>query len=223
MASSMIYPTQGNHSTCSSILQGIPPCLFGGANVVVRMYTRTLRTKRYPLSMNLETHQQDQTTLPKTVWQKQVDAYVKQKVILEYNIPKEYLLILGQCTDVLREKLVSLESYKIIFQSTDIIALLLSIKTLLLQFKEQNYGPQSLHEARRNFYNLTQIKEQTTQDYSERFNNAFKVIEHRGGNIGVDRPITDQTLTTANPPMAQTEYWTFRQAASHYAIEAVEK
>jgi hypothetical protein len=61
-------------------------------------------------------------------------------------------------------------------------------------FQTQKYGPQAIHEAKRRFYMMQQDKHTSVQEYYESFANTVEVIEHCGGDIGVDRSLVTEML-----------------------------
>jgi hypothetical protein len=69
------------------------------------------------------------------------------------------------------------------------VELLKIIKTEMLIFQTQKYGPQAIHEAKCRFYMMGQDKHTSVQEYYESFINTVKVIKHCGGDIGVDRSL----------------------------------
>jgi hypothetical protein len=120
------------------------------------------------------------------IWEKEVDEYVKRKTYLEDNMKTVHSLVWGQCTDVMRQKLESLDTFDTITANGDGLALLKAIKDPLYNFQSQKYLPRALHESKRQFYLCAQRKFSTTPTYLEQFQNTVDVIEHSGGTIGRD-------------------------------------
>jgi hypothetical protein len=120
------------------------------------------------------------------IWEKEVDEYVKRKTYLEDNMKTVYSLVWGQCTDMTRQKLESLDAFDAITAGGDGLALLKAIKDLVYNFQSQKYLPHALHESKRRFYLCAQSKFATTSTYLEQFQNTVDDIEHSGGTIGKD-------------------------------------
>eukprot|EP00978_Attheya_sp_CCMP212_P037164 scaffold173586_cov64-Attheya_sp.AAC.2 len=85
------------------------------------------------------------------IWEKEVDEYVKQKSYLKQNMKILYALVWGQCTDVMKQKLEGLSTFKTLSADRDGLGLLKAIKDLVYNFQSQKYLPQALHESTRPF------------------------------------------------------------------------
>jgi hypothetical protein len=129
---------------------------------------------------------EDATRTEIRIWEKSVDDYVKRKTILTENIKTAYSLIWGQYSDVMRQKVKTCTDFFMISQKGDAIGLLKLIKDTAYNYQVQKYVPQTLHEAKKRFYNCHQLHHQSTQAYFEYFQNQVDVITHVGGIIGND-------------------------------------
>ena len=65
---------------------------------------------------------------------------------------KEYSLIHGQCTELLKIKLKTSANWETVSSQYDMLGLLEAIKTIIYKSEDQKYLPLSLHHAKRNFY-----------------------------------------------------------------------
>ena len=92
--------------------------------------------------------------LTRSVATKKIDIYVKWDGILDENLQKEYSLIFGQCTELLKSKLKSSIKWDAMSSTYDMFALLEAIKTIIYKSEDQKYLPLSLHNAKTNFYNF---------------------------------------------------------------------
>jgi hypothetical protein len=61
-----------------------------------------------------------------------------------------------------------------------------------------------MHEAKRRFYMLRQEKYTSVQQYYETFVNTVEVIEHCGGDIGVDQSLVTEMLGGHNQSIASS-------------------
>ncbi len=119
------------------------------------------------------------------VWEKEIDEFVCQKNYLNENIKTLYSLVWGQCSDIIRTKLESLDTFTGISDRLDSIMLIKEIKGIVFNFQSQKYKPQALQEAVRRFYSLQQGRDMSTQSFLDRFQNNMDVIEHGGGTVGM--------------------------------------
>ena len=60
---------------------------------------------------------------------------MKQKRQLEVNIGKLYALVMGQCTNGLKAKLRSIDTYKVTDNNSDTIDIIKSIKSVAFKFE----------------------------------------------------------------------------------------
>eukprot|EP00978_Attheya_sp_CCMP212_P011483 scaffold28330_cov35-Attheya_sp.AAC.1 len=98
---------------------------------------------------------------------------------------KLFSIVLGQCTDVMRQKLEAYSGYSLLSASNDGLGLLKIIKALVFDFQSQKYIFHALHVAIRRAFLLVQGKHMTTQAYMEMFQNVIDVVDHTGGSFGV--------------------------------------
>ena len=87
---------------------------------------------------------------------KKVDAYVKRDSILDQNIQKAYSLMLGQCTELLKIKLKTTTDWMTVSTESDLLGLMITIRSVIFKFEDQRYLPISLHHAKSNFYYFRQ-------------------------------------------------------------------
>ena len=75
-----------------------------------------------------------------------VDAYVKRKSVLEETIQKEYSLVLGQCTKMMKSKLKHSTGCSKSFTKFDVLELLKITKSNKFKSGYQKYSPIFLHQ-----------------------------------------------------------------------------
>jgi hypothetical protein len=130
------------------------------------------------------------------IWEKKVDACVKQEDYFEENMKTLCSVIWGQCTDIMGTRLELLDALDAISSVSDALELLKLIKNIVFNLQSQKHKPLALHEAKRRFCVLQQDRPMTAQVFLERFQNDTDVIEHCwGGSIGVEPVLVDMTLT----------------------------
>jgi hypothetical protein len=100
-----------------------------------------------------------------------------------------FSLVLGQCSESMRQWVGGSPNYVEMASTLDGLALLIVIKNIAFQAQSQKYLEQALHEANWRFYNCHQKMGITVTAYLEQFQNMVDVIEHSGGDIGNDQGI----------------------------------
>jgi hypothetical protein len=177
-----------------------------------------LRKPTYPIIP--EDIAADSSDGAKIIWKNRLREYMKRESVLIENVKTVYSLIWGQCTDVMRQKIASHSDYETTEDVSDAIGLLKTIKSIMFNFQGQIYRPQALRDAKRRFYNLFQDRHMTAQAYLDKFQNSVEVIEHCGGDLGIDNGLIDATFTTANPVVNRdTATPATMEAAKKYARE----
>ena len=116
---------------------------------------------------------------------------MKRKMMLETNMRKAYSLVWGQCSDVMREKLEALSTFKKIHEDYDVLSLLKEIKTINFKFEDQKYAFGSIYFANKRFYNYKQGAEDTNNEHYEKLNNLVTVLESYGVNFGKEQILMD--------------------------------
>ena len=119
-------------------------------------------------------------------WTKKLDEVMKRESTLEENVKKVYSLIWGQCTDAMRQRIEALDTFAEMSRKGDGVGLLKALKAAAFNFQSQKNLEHALHESKRRFYMCSQGKYNTTQAYLETFQNTVDVVEHSGGQLGLD-------------------------------------
>ena len=116
------------------------------------------------------------------IFDKKLDALVKHEEILDLNIQSLYLLVLGQCTNLLQTKLKQQATWETIKQDQDGIALLGLIKTVIHHFKDQKFLLLALYNMKLNLYNFWQ-QNLSNDDYLHKFNNLIVLAISYNGQV----------------------------------------
>ena len=76
---------------------------------------------------------------------------MKLKGLLQYNIHKVYLILLGKYNELMKYKLKIIFKWSNISDKLDVLKLLPKIKVIKLIFEDQKYLPLSITKAKINF------------------------------------------------------------------------
>ena len=120
--------------------------------------------------------------LEEQVFKEEINTFVKSKEILAENIQKAYSLVLGQCTEIMVNKLKMSLSWEKIKVDQNVIQLLLEIKNIIYKFDDQKYQVLSIHKAKSSFYAFRQ-GELTNAQYLQKFRNLTDISTSFGGNM----------------------------------------
>ena len=136
------------------------------------------------------------TFLKSSIFDKEMDIYMKRRSILDENLHKSYSLLLGQCTDLLKRKLKQSNEWNVSSTTYDFLILIRIIRTITFKFDEQKYLPIALHQAKSKFYNIRQGS-LSNAEYLEKFNNVFDIVTAYNGQLNY-QAITDIATKTAH-------------------------
>jgi hypothetical protein len=117
----------------------------------------------------------------KRIWERRVDEYVNHENKLAANCETVFSLMLGQCSESMRAKLESLDSYENMKDGFDTIALIKAIKGLIYQFDGQKYHSMALHQAKKRLYNLYQGLEMANAQFLDTFHTCVTIVDQFGG------------------------------------------
>ena len=93
-----------------------------------------------------------QETAQLRLYEKKLDAVVKWESTLDNNVQQLYLLVLGQCTDLLQMKLKQQNNWKMVSNEQNGIALLTMIKKAVHKFEGQKFVPLAHYNSKATIY-----------------------------------------------------------------------
>ena len=96
---------------------------------------------------------------------------------------KIYSVVLGKCTEDMKNRLEGEEIYKYIYGDSEVIRLLLLIKSIAYSYKSKSYPVMAIHMALRKFYRRYQSSSSSCDEYFKTMKNLRHVISHCSGVI----------------------------------------
>jgi len=114
----------------------------------------------------------------------QIEAIVKRENTLEENIGKLYSVIMGQCTELIKEKIKQTSGYIVISEAQDGLAALQLIRKISLNFEDFKYLPLATVQVKKQYFGFKQEPGTTILQYHTSFlnmRNAFKNCEACSG------------------------------------------
>jgi hypothetical protein len=96
---------------------------------------------------------------------------------------KVFRIVLGQCSDVMRDKVEGLSEFKGMQDSDDVIGLLEKLKGFAYSTQGVQYEYWTMQSAMRNWINLAQEPNESIEKYGQRFIEQTKVTESMWGLI----------------------------------------
>ena len=131
----------------------------------------------------------------KELWKDAVKQQVGKRLnYLDENIKTVYVIVWGQCTDIIQQKLKAADDYNEVWKSGDGLHLLSMIKDITYIFQVQKYTGQSAFEAKKKFMNQVQGRTTTVKEHLTSFNNLVDVIKHCGGTFTDDTSMRNIAL-----------------------------
>jgi hypothetical protein len=83
------------------------------------------------------------------LWKDSVKQLGKRLSYLDENTKTLYAIVSGQCTDILQQKLESIEGFTNVWEQGQGLELLKMIKNITYSFQSQKYPGQSLFDAKK--------------------------------------------------------------------------
>eukprot|EP00957_Ditylum_brightwellii_P064867 4920890-Ditylum_brightwellii.AAC.1 len=115
---------------------------------------------------------------------KAIDMYLKRRETFEENKSNMFVVIRGQCTDLVISKLESETAWMTTEAKNNVVELLKMMKDIAYKYETQSYPFKTVHNAIQSFCLLYQKDSYTLEQCLESFLNKVDVIKHSCGNIG---------------------------------------
>jgi len=148
-----------------------------GTNYVYGNYIKWTIENNELMNMQIPTDPDTEASeTEKLIWKKEVKEYVKRKSRLKENLIKAYILVWGQCTELMKAKLETLTTYVDMKRDNNTLQLLNEIKAITYKFEDHMYLPHSLYQAYRSFYLFRQKTEDNNSQYLEQFKNTVDIL-----------------------------------------------
>ena len=135
------------------------------------------------------------------LWQQKCQAWVRRESTYDSNLQQAFSLILGQCTQAMKDRLSSLAHYEDIERESNALALLRETKTISFNYQAEKCTHLALIEALKSFNVLTQHPNMTNQQHLKKFKNSLNVIDHCGGQVGAHPgPMSEKMIDMSIDP-----------------------
>ena len=129
-------------------------------------------------------------------WEKLFDDYLSREKQLRGNMARLFSLTWGQCSKLLREKIKACQGFEEAQKNHQTSWLLCRIKEMSYRFEEQKYFFASMYDAKKKFFLMQQLPNQSVQDYHASFVNLVQPIEHFGDSFGRETSMVDYCAKT---------------------------
>ena len=107
------------------------------------------------------------TKTQEMIYNEEVKEYVKRARTLKSNMATIHAVIWGQCSEAMKAKVKSMDTYKEKAEANDCFWFLKQIRAVTLQFNEKRNKFMSLLDARASFLTCKQMEGQSADDYLE--------------------------------------------------------
>lgn len=117
-------------------------------------------------------------------WDKQYDHYLRQKAIYDENVGKTFVIIEGQCTLAVRNKLKSSrDKYDELQRKADVPGLLAAIRNIVLEHAEIQFPSWAATQALKRFVTVQQSPDESLPMFYKRWMDARDVAERWWGPL----------------------------------------
>jgi len=115
------------------------------------------------------------------VYKIEATEVVKRRGTLNHNLKSVYLLIVGQCSPDILQKVKAQQGYLAVSQARDPIGLLALIRSVMFSYNSNKYRALSILETMDAV--ATQTRNMSTADYMQQFRTQLDVLKAAGGDI----------------------------------------
>jgi hypothetical protein len=159
------------------------------------------------------------------IFREKIRMYVKTEAAIETAMKSLYDLIWGQCTESLRSRLRGNNAFTTYSTTADSITLLKSIRAEMTGLQDKQYLSHALHKVVWDFYNLSQGKHRSNQEYYDKFNLHVSTAKESGATIGthpggVTEVLNDTAADPDNPTNLEREEAIKHSATNRYLAVA---
>ena len=128
--------------------------------------------------------------IDKMILQQEVKEYVARTKKYKDNMNKAYGLILGQCTQGVKNKLEARRDWEELESEHDPIQLLQAIKAITQDYQDSKYPIASIYKALTTLFNIRQEEKEGLSAYIKRFKNAQDIMEAQHGKLDLMQYVT---------------------------------
>jgi len=121
----------------------------------------------------------------------QIEAIVKRENTLEENIGKLYSIIMGQCTELMKEKIKQTSSHIVILEAQDGLVALQLIRKISLNFEDFKYLPLATVQVKKQYFGFKQELGTTILQYHTSFLNMRNAFNNCGACSGIDSGVVN--------------------------------
>jgi hypothetical protein len=153
------------------------------------------------------------------LWKMARRNYEKQAEARRRNSSRVYALIIGQCSQALRNRMEASEDWEQINEDSDVMALLQLIQNCMTQRQTRQKPVHTIMEAESQVFSFRQ-KTLANNEYYDKFKDLVSIAERLGSNIGVQpdrvQAILQQIAADPDIPTEQERAQAREQAKDEY-------
>ena len=139
------------------------------------------------------------TSVEKAVWDHELKEFVKRKGAFKGTLAAIQEVILGQCSEDMKDRLKALPEYKMRTKNVECAWLLSQILAVTLRFDSRKNAFVSLMSAQRAFYNCKQHPGQSPTSYLEELRGWAVTITQQGASIAGNPNLIPANDESGNP------------------------
>jgi len=128
----------------------------------------------------------------------QIEAIVKRENTLEENIGKLYSVIMGQCTELIKENIKQTTGYVVISEAQDGLAALQMIRKISLNFEDFKYLPLATVQVKKQYFGFKQEPGTTILQYHTSFLNMRNAFNNCRACSGIDTGVVNWMIIQAH-------------------------
>ena len=134
----------------------------------------------------------------KAIWDQDIKEFSRRRGVFWNNLAAVQAIILGQCSEAMKDKLKSYPNFKDQTKKINCCWLLQQIRRITLQFDEKKNAYISIMNAQRSFLTCVQQPGQTLESYRASLRGWTVTLTQQGGSIAANHELVPAKITKAD-------------------------
>ena len=141
----------------------------------------------------------------KAIWDQDIKEFSRRRSGFRNNLAAVQAIILGQCSEAMKDKLKSYPNFKEQTKKVNCCWLLQQIRRITLQFDEKKNAYISIMNAQRSFLSFTQFPGQTLESFRASLRGWAVTLTQQGGSIAANFTLVPAKITEAEDSPLRTD------------------
>ena len=128
------------------------------------------------------------------IYNEEIKQWLKDKRSLDSTLVSLFNIVWGQCSKLMRNKLIGMDKYEKVKESCDVATLLKEIRRISNRMEENTSIYDALDQAKQNYYKYEQPDDESNARHLINFKNIVGIVEHYGGELFYDEKMIEHEM-----------------------------